>query len=169
MDLAYWLLPHDIDVMRWVTGSEVREVSAKTRDRMRTADDYLIVNLRFGSGVDAVLESSWCSPPLSGAMRSAAFEVWGTEGHVSVDDSEMNVRVFSPDDRVQSLDTYEDFEVAGASHGIFGSLIDHFVARVSDSRPATMSVADAVAAVRVCEMIAQSVETGEPVRVARGA
>jgi predicted dehydrogenase len=79
-DLAFWLPPHDIDLMRWLTEAEVTEVFARSRDRLQSADDYLIANLRFDNGVDAVLEVSWCTPPTSGVARSACFEVWGDQG-----------------------------------------------------------------------------------------
>ncbi len=63
--------------LRWITGSEVVEVFARSRAGLKDADDYLIANLRFANGVDAVLEISWVTPPLSATSREAVFEVRG--------------------------------------------------------------------------------------------
>lgn len=162
-DLAFWLTPHDIDIMRWITGSEVKEVFARSRNNLKSVDDYLIIHLRFANGVDAVLESSWCSPPASGASRSARFEVWGTEGSIELDDAEMNVRVFREGERVSMPDTYEDYAIHGIHHGIFENLIDYFIEQVKSDRRNSSALNDGVESVRVCEMISRSVREGRVV------
>lgn len=156
-DLAYWLAPHDIDIVRLLTSSEVVEVYAKSRNDMLSEDDYLIVHMKMANGVDVVLENSWCSPPLSGSAGGARFEVWGTKGAVQVDDSEMNVRVFSEESKVLTPDTYEDFEVAGIHHGIFENLLVFFINRVKKSVVDSEDVTDGLETVKVCSMISKSI------------
>jgi predicted dehydrogenase len=159
--LEFWLAPHDIDLMRWMTGSEVVSVHATSRHRLSSADDYLIAQLKFANGVDAVLEISWCSPPLSSSTRSATFEVWGTAGHVAVDDAEMNVKVFEAANAVTAPDTYEDFEIRGLYHGIFANMIDAFVSHAAAGTMATTALADGVATVIACDMIGRSARSGQ--------
>lgn len=162
-DLAFWLTPHDVDIMRWLTGSEVVEVFARARNRLKTEDDYLIANLRFANGTDAVLEISWCTPPVSGIAPEARFEVWGTRGSAELVDSDMNLRVFVEAERVSSPDTYEDYNIHGLRQGFFKNMIDCFVDRVKRGDVQGNCVADAVAPIRVCEMIRCSIDEGRVV------
>ncbi|HEY6257989.1 MAG TPA: Gfo/Idh/MocA family oxidoreductase [Xanthobacteraceae bacterium] len=159
-DLAFWLTPHDVDIMRWITGSEVVEVFARSRAKLREADDYLIANLRFANGVDAVLEISWCNPPLSGTSREAVFEVRGTKGFLEVEDSDMNVRLFQDGERVSSPDTYEYVDIQGAKRGFFEPMLDRFVTGVLAGAVTSTAVADGCATVRICDMIRRSLDTG---------
>ena len=158
-NLAFWLAPHHVDITRWITGADVQEVFARSRGGMKTDDDYIIANLRMSNGVDAVLEISWCNPPISGTAREASFEVWGNKGYVDVHDSDMNIRFFGAENRVAVADTYEDYEVHGLHYGMFKNLIDHFVGRVMDGKPDTRPLRDAVESIRACDMIARSIAT----------
>jgi len=162
-DLAFWLTPHDVDIMRWLTGSEVVEVFARARNGLKTEDDYLIANLRFADGTDAVLEISWCTPPVSGIAPEARFEVWGTQGSAELADSDMNLRVFSEGGQVSSPDTYEDYWIHGLRQGFFKNMIDCFIDRVRRRDVQGNCVADAVAPIRVCDMIRRSIEEGRVV------
>lgn len=159
-NLAFWLAPHHVDIARWVTGTDVQEVFARSRTSMKTDDDYIIANLRMSNGVDVVLEISWCNPPISGAAREASFEVWGNKGYVDLHDSDMNIRIFGAEQRVGTTDTYEDYEVHGLHYGMFKNLIDHFVQRVAEGAPDPRPLRDAVESIRGCHMIARSIETG---------
>lgn len=159
-DLAFWLTPHDIDIMRWVTGSEVVEVFARSRAGLRDADDYLIANLRFANGVDAVLEISWCAPPVSGASPEALFEIRGTKGFIAVDDGDMNVRLFQDGNAVISPDTYEYVEIQGAKRGFFEPMLDRFVNRVRSGIVTSTAVEDARQTVRIGTMIRRSLDQG---------
>lgn len=163
-DLVYWLSPHDIDIMRWVTGSEVVEVFARSRKGLRDADDYLIANLRFANGVDAVLEISWVTPPLSGTSREAVFEVRGSEGAIEVADFDMNVRLFKDGGVVASPDTYEYVDIHGAKRGFFEPMIDRFIEKLKYGPHDAAAVNDGWETVRVGDMIRRSLETGGVVR-----
>jgi predicted dehydrogenase len=57
------LATHDIDVMRYVTGSEVERVFAETARRLHdSAEDLIAATLRFGSGATGLLEVNWLTP-----------------------------------------------------------------------------------------------------------
>lgn len=59
MDLA----PHDLDIMRYLTGSEVSRVHAETKRILhKTQDDMFAGLVRFESGVLGVLEINWLTP-----------------------------------------------------------------------------------------------------------
>lgn len=158
-DLAYWLTPHDIDIMRWITGSEVKEVYAVSRNGLLSADDYLTANLKFENGVDAVLQISWCNPPLSGTAREAVFEVWGNKGYLELEDFAMNIKVFNEKQSVSVYDTYEDYDIHGIHRGMFENLIDNFIRKVQNEDVSTHSLKDSLESIRICEMISRSIKT----------
>src|SRR6185295_12500511 len=57
------LAPHDIDVMRFLLGSEVTRVQAETEQRINTDhEDMLAGVLRFANGVVGVLDVNWLTP-----------------------------------------------------------------------------------------------------------
>jgi len=59
MDLA----PHDLDIMRYLTGSEVSRVHAETKRILHeTQDDMFAGLVRFESGILGVLEINWLTP-----------------------------------------------------------------------------------------------------------
>jgi predicted dehydrogenase len=164
-DLAFWLAPHDIDMMRWITNSNISEVYAKSRGGLNSADDYLIVNLRFKNGVDAVLEISWCTPPISGVAPEAKFEVWGTEGSIELLDSDMNVSVYRENGIVQSPDTYEDYQIHGLRTGFFKNMIDCFIKRVKDKNISGNQIENSVSPILVCDLIRKSLNSGQVIRI----
>jgi len=159
-DLAYWLTPHDVDIMRWLTHSEITEVFARSRHGLADADDYLIANFRFRNGVDAVLEISWCAPPVSGTAREAIFEVRGTEGVAELEDFNMALRIFGENERVSAPDTYEDYEVHGARRGFFEAMLANFVAKVKRGDTSKEGVEDGYRSVRACHLIRRSLDEG---------
>lgn len=163
-DLAFWLTPHDVDIMRWLTGSEVTEVFARARNDLKTADDYLIANLRFADGTDAVLEISWCTSPVSGTAPEAKFEVWGTKGSVELTDSDMNVKVFTENAQVNAPDTYEDYVIHGLKQGFFKNMVDCFIDRVRRNDVAGNDVQNALAPIKVCDMIRHSIDAKQLIR-----
>jgi predicted dehydrogenase len=57
------LAPHDLDVMRYITGEEPLSVYAETAQRIHTEhEDLLTAQLRFPSGIIGVLEINWLTP-----------------------------------------------------------------------------------------------------------
>ena len=59
MDLA----PHDLDIMRYLTGSEVTRIYARTKQQLRTSQDDLFLGiLNFEDGTLGLLEINWLTP-----------------------------------------------------------------------------------------------------------
>jgi predicted dehydrogenase len=57
------LAPHDLDVMRFVSGDEPVRVYAETQQEIHTAhEDLLAATLRFQNGLTGVLEINWLTP-----------------------------------------------------------------------------------------------------------
>ena len=63
VDVIMDLAPHDLDIMRYLTGSEVNRLHAETNRILHTSMDDLFAGLlRFENGVLGVLEINWLTP-----------------------------------------------------------------------------------------------------------
>ena len=57
------LATHDVDIVRYLTGSEVQRVYAETAQRAyRSAEDLICASLRLDDGTTGVLEVNWITP-----------------------------------------------------------------------------------------------------------
>ncbi len=76
------LAPHDLDVMRYLTGSNPIRIFAETEQRIHTEhEDLLTALLRFPDGVTGVLEINWLTP-----TKVREILVLGERGLFRVDD-----------------------------------------------------------------------------------
>ncbi len=91
------LAPHDLDVMRFISGDEPVRVYAETEQQIHTAhEDLVAALLRFKSGVVGVLEINWLTP-----QKTREVIVLGEQG------------MFRADDLTQDLYFYENAEASG--------------------------------------------------------
>lgn len=75
------LATHDIDVMRYLTGSEVQRVYAETEQRVHErGEDLLCATLRFEDGTTGLLEVNWITP-----AKVRQLSVTGEHGMLTVD------------------------------------------------------------------------------------
>jgi predicted dehydrogenase len=75
------LATHDLDVMRYVLGSEVSHLYCQTRSGLRTQyEDALFATLRFENDVSALLGVNWLSP-----LKVRELTVLGEEGMLTLD------------------------------------------------------------------------------------
>jgi predicted dehydrogenase len=156
--LAFWLTPHDIDMIQGIVPDRIKKVFVSTRDKAKTNDDFIIAHLIFEGGVSAVLEISWCGPPVSGMSREAIFEVRGNRGNLEVADYDMNIRIFKGDQKVFVEDTYEDFKLYEQYRGYFFDLIDDYIRRIRIGKPNKNELKQVLETTRICEMIRISIE-----------
>ncbi len=70
------LAVHDIDVMRYMVGSDVEEVYAAAGSAIaRTREDYAEIMLRFEGDPTGLIETNWLTP-----YKERRLEITGTEG-----------------------------------------------------------------------------------------
>jgi UDP-N-acetylglucosamine 3-dehydrogenase len=63
LGVALDLASHDIDVMRYLTGSEVNRVFAETAQRLHdSAEDLIAATMRFDNDTTGLLEVNWLTP-----------------------------------------------------------------------------------------------------------
>jgi len=91
------LAPHDVDIMRFLTGMDPMRVFAETEQQIHTDhEDLLFGLLRFPSGITGALEINWLTPT---KMRETL--VLGEKG------------LFRVDDLMQDLFFYENTQAVG--------------------------------------------------------
>lgn len=91
------LAPHDVDIMRFLTGKDPKRVYAETEQRIHTDhEDLLFGLLRFPGGITGALEINWLTPT---KMRETL--VLGEKG------------LFRVDDLMQDLYFYENPQAVG--------------------------------------------------------
>ncbi len=91
------LAPHDVDIMRFLTGMDPIRVFAETEQRIHTDhEDMLFGLLRFPHGITAALEINWLTPT---KIRETL--VLGEKG------------MFRVDDLLQDLYFYENSQASG--------------------------------------------------------
>ncbi len=91
------LAPHDLDVMRFISGAEPVRVFAETQQQVHTDhEDSLAAVLRFNNGITGMLEINWLTP-----RKVREITVLGEQG------------LFQVNDLTQDLYFYENAEASG--------------------------------------------------------
>ena len=160
--LAYWLLPHDIDLALWTSRSGVARVMAYSRSGGRRRQDLIVVVLTFDCGAVAVLENVWGSPTRAGRPQNQLFTVRGTTGAVEVLPYETGLAVYRADN-VEYPDTSVAPEVHGQTEGASRSLIRHFAGVVRNLWEPLISSRDGLAVVRVASAVDASLREGREI------
>ncbi len=165
------LAPHDLDVMRFISGAEPTRVFAETEQRIHTEhEDLVTALLRFDNEMTGVLDINWLSPQ---KVREVA--VLGEQG------------IFRADDLMQDLFFYENAEVNGSAWSHLSILkgvsegrmvrypirryeplraeLEAFAAAVLDDAPAPVSGADGLAALCLALAIVESGKTHQVIEV----
>jgi predicted dehydrogenase len=95
------LAPHDLDLMRFITGAEPVRVFAETEQQIHTAHEDLVSALvRFENGIAGMLEINWLTP-----QKVRTVTVLGEHG------------MFVADDLTQDLYFYENADADGLTWG----------------------------------------------------
>ncbi len=165
------LAPHDIDLMRFLTGMEPIRVFSETEKRIHTeSEDLLLGLLRFPDGVTGALEINWLTP-----TKVREVIVLGERG------------MFRVDDLTQDLYFYENAEVGqnvwpamqslkGVSEGSMTRFavqryeplkaeLQAFVNALEANTPMPVSGEDGLAALRLALALVESGRTHQVIEV----
>lgn len=169
--VAIDLAPHDIDLMRFLTGMEPIRVFCETGQRINTkSEDLLLGLLRFPDGVTGALEINWLTPT---KVRDVV--VLGERG------------MFRVDDLTQDIYFYENAEVGqnvwsalqtlkGVSEGSMTRFaiqrqeplkaeLQAFVSAIQAGDPVPVSGEDGLAALRLALALIESGRTHQVIEV----
>jgi predicted dehydrogenase len=165
--LAYWLMPHDIDMMLWTTGSHVTKVMAYSRNGGKERADFIIAVLTFGNGAIGVVESSWGTPAQGGRAQNEMFTVRGTDGAAEVLGHENGVAIYRG-----GVAEYPDTGYTPVIHdqldGIFHRLLLHFAGVVRERWAPVVTGYDGLAAAVVASAIDRSLAEKREIEIPNG-
>ena len=165
--LAYWLTPHDIDMMLWTVGRPITSVKAYSRERAKGRQDFIIAVFTFDNGVVGVLETSWSTPAFSGRPQSEHFSIHGTRGAAEVLGHENAVAIYHVDGQPDYPDIGYTPVLHGRQEGMFRSLFSHFVGVVQGKWAPVVTGRDGLAAIQVAAALERSLESGNEEQVER--
>jgi myo-inositol 2-dehydrogenase/D-chiro-inositol 1-dehydrogenase len=166
VELPFWVGIHDIDMMRWITGSEVDRVTAiataQTVGGWPVRRAYLAL-LTLANGVIASLENVWEETSAFDRPQSSAhFKVQGTQGMIEVAASAHGVTIRGRNNTTMP-DTVYMPEIGGHVTGVYRNQIAAFIRCVREGRPSDIPLEDGLAGVRVAEAISLSARVGHEV------
>lgn len=177
--VALDLAPHDIDVMRFLLGSDIVRVHAETEQRINTDhEDMLLGMLRFANGVVGVLDVNWLTP-----TKIRELSVLGERGMFVVDYLGRSLTFYENDHHQHEEPAgWAARHTKGVSEGPVHRIavekreplrveLEAFVAAVRTGGPAPVPPDDALAAMEAAGALVRAGEDGAgvalPLRTAR--
>lgn len=158
LGVALDLATHDIDVMRYLTGSEVARVYAETEQRVHErAEDLLCATLRFENGTTGLLEVNWITP-----AKVRQLSVTGERGMLTLDYLSQEVCFYEHPTRATDWDALAAMRGGGEGDMIRFALDRHeplrqewagFLGAVRAGTPAPVTARDGAAALSTAHAI----------------
>jgi len=154
----FWVGVHDIDMMRWITGSNVERVMAmvtkKGLEKWDINGSYFAL-LYFENGVVAILENTWASINPSGRAQPFVFKVEGTQGQIMVRSYEMGVTVYQEQGIVEPDTVYMPTSY-GHYTGVYRDQMAYFVRCLLEGKQTGIPIEEGLNGVMAAEAIIQS-------------
>lgn len=156
------LAPHDLDVMRFLLGSDPLRIYAETERRIHTEhEDLLWGILRFREGVVGVLELNWLTP-----VKIRETLVLGERGMFRVDDLNQDL-YFYENGQATDLPWLALQTLRGVSEGCMirypirryeplKAELEAFIGTLRDGKPVPVSGEDGLAALRLALALVES-------------
>ena len=160
--MPYWLLTHDIDLMSWYTGSEVKEVFAYDSGKSEKGN-FIIANLFFQDGTKGVIENVWFGEAVSG-QDSTRIDLEGTKGKLELKYWAPSITQHTAAGTVE-FDEWDMQEIYGKFVGSTPNMINHFIDVIANGVAPAVSFAQGISAVKVCEAIRLSILSGKVEKV----
>lgn len=148
---------HVVDLMRWLTGSEVKSVYAEMSNGIehKPFEDVSFLSLTFENGVFATLDASWSRPKVFPTWGDVTLEVVTERGTLSMDMFSQNLILYS--DRHHSI-TWHNW-----GGNMDDGLIAAFAETVREGKPAPITGEDGLRALEVALAAYRSAERVMPV------
>jgi UDP-N-acetylglucosamine 3-dehydrogenase len=159
---------HDIDLVQWIAGRPIREVTARGVSRRLASEghyDSVLVLALLDDGTPVTMEMCWVLPGHFGSGLDSALQIMGTEGRITVHGFDQGLEI-ADGATVQHPDTMRWAELDdGSAGGVLAEEIRHFVRCVREGAAPAVALDDALSAVRVAAAIQRSLAGGATVAV----
>jgi predicted dehydrogenase len=157
----YWLSPHEIDLIRWYTVSEVDYVETYHKTFNVDEDGYIIANIIMKNGVIIQHTVSWCSPEVSDFFPSSSMEIYGNKGIISIQEENPSATIFKKKLEVMKVDTSYLPTVNSLLLGPFKLTLDYFLESINSKKIKHLNNNDAFEVMKVCEAMSLSSKTNK--------
>lgn len=161
---------HDIDAIQWITQDRIARVHAVRADAGLTGgaapEDATFCTVELAGGGVGHLYFGWSRPDDWPNALDSRFELTGTAGVGRVTSHDDGGMIYTT--RPRYIDTVGGRVTNGVVTGMHYETTRHFFTAIETDAPFVVTPEDAAAAVRVCDAIARSLETGQPETVSPG-
>jgi UDP-N-acetylglucosamine 3-dehydrogenase len=148
---------HDLDLLLWLTGQDVRSVSAEGEKVFGSNWDLSIACLRLGNGTVALVENHWLLHPDAQRSALAGIQVFGDKGMALLDLSTQELEVVTDDNpRTKRVDTHNwtlDPQVSG---GNLRREVEAFLHSARRGEPCPISGEEAMRAVQAVRLVEEA-------------
>ena len=168
--VAWFLGSHCVDLVRWLTGSEVTRVSARAGRRVLKARgidtaDYFVTALDLADGTLAVVENCWILGDRAPAVVDFRGEIVGSEGHINVQPFPHSVVTSADEESFKCYDVLAVQNVHGRLTGFAIEAIRHFVSVLAGEAALVVDGHDGLEATRVVCAVEESARVGSPCEI----
>jgi len=150
---------HVLDIMHYITGSEVEEVYAHSETLFHDVDidDAGLLHVKFRNGIFAVHDPSWSRPSSFPTWGDVTLEIIGTKGVIHVDSFAQKNDVYSNNATKAEWSYWGDDMDQG--------LIDGFVDALLQGQPVPITGEDGFLSARVAFAAYESAKMGKTVEL----
>lgn len=161
----FYMAVHDLDMMRWYTGSEAREVYAVTASKALDEDvpDVVLSTLRFENGAVGQVETNWVLPDSIGTGLESRFEVTSVGQYTLVNILDQGLVNVSEEEGYAYPDALHWPELHGRIEGDLRRELEHFLSCVREGEPPLVTAEDGYRSLEIARAIMRSIDRGEPV------
>lgn len=166
-ELCRQTLIHDIDIMRWIGGSEAKSVYGRAASKVLLkdgGDDAVVTIMEFKDGSIASLESNWVLPEKRPTILDSGLKVVGTAGSVDISSKNQGIEVTDSEGHTFPDLTYFPV-VSGRTVGALRESLRHMVECVIHDRTPVVSGDDGLKALGLALSIRQSISENRVVRL----
>jgi predicted dehydrogenase len=168
---AWFLSSHDIDLVTWLFDDEVERVYATARRGKLTSmgidtPDAVQIQARFRGGAVATFESAWIYPNTFPTMVDSYVTLVCDDGAIQLDRQQENI-FMATNDAVSFPRNMLQRVVHGVRAGAYRDAIAHFVDCASTGTEPLITVESSRHVTAVLAAAHRSIDSGQPVEVAR--
>lgn len=166
----FFLMIHNIDMVRWLIDSEAVEVYAKSQRKFCKSigidtDDAVEAMVTFENGATILFTANWILQRSFISLNDHEIRIVGTKGIACIDLSDDNLKIFS-DKENRGLLEYPAkapmyvFDLHGELSGCVRESVAHFVNCVRNDVEPLVTLKDALEPTKIACAVAESLEKG---------
>lgn len=165
---AHFLGAHVVDLVRWLSGAEVKRVYSVSRSEVLKnagieTPDFFQSILELTSGATAVIENCWILNPSTPSVFDFQCEFVASRGTAYVNASHHRMMEVYTDQGAALPDVAGAPDLYGKPVGFCVAAIEHFIQCVASDTQPSVNGEDGLAAARIIKAIEDSAATRRPV------